>query len=1182
MSDNERSFHYLTGKIMKSIAFFLFFFCLLFLWKNAYTENHVSDEIRLSQTASGRSAEYVVDLSEDWKFGGKGVNDASGESFDDSQWKTVSIPHTWNTEDGSDGDKHYERTAYWYRKSLHMDVSAVGKRVFLEFLGVNQQTDLYVNGKHIKLCGSNEYTHKGGYTAFRYDITDALLVGENLIAVKVENTHKNEIAPLSGDFNMYGGIYRRVYLITVNDVHFDLSDCGSSGLFLTTPNVRSKTMPDDFGTLNIRAQILNDSESDRTVTVTARIEGDNAPEDIQRIMTVPARKSVTFDETTFVPNPHLWQGIDYSATTDHADAGYTYSVTLEISDGDAVVDAVSDRVGFRYFYVDRDSGFFLNGKSFPLHGVNRHQFKEGLGSALTEMDHQEDMDLIMELGANTVRLCHYPQCDYIYDICDDNGLIVWTEIPLVNELGNSLQFLDATKNQLTELIRQQYNRPSVIFWGLENELKNSKSTYSTDKEVLAALDDLAHAEDRSGRYTTQAICVDDAMNQNDASVFWDESAETGWKSDLFAWNLYPGWYKKYTGTLESLIYEKSLQDSRPMAISEYGWGASAEQHELYPVLGKNDVSPEGYWHPEEYQCLMHENAIRSLARHNDLWAAYVWCMFDFDVDSRNEGSRAGQNDKGLVTNDRQIKKDSFYLYKANWNQREAFIHIASSRYTDRTNAETYVKAYSNCDSAYLYINGVLVGKMSNMDHGVFQLEHIELPVGESSIHVIGFRGEEVCDDACTWMLSAETFTVDFESTALFIDRTASVIGLPDHMTLGELKNVLKPADGAAYKLMSNENEVTDEHALISPDMTILVTYENENSMKTKEYLLIPDDNLLSGMDIWAASFKEENCPDQAADNDISTRWEALDNSYPQTITADLGNTYFLSAATIDWYSENDGYFAYSVEVSEDGENFVTAAQYRRNIAYSRTMDNLENRLARYVRITVHSCSNPTRCAAISGIRIHGWFMSSQEYDIDHDNRMIHVSGLTNLSPDELMTNLTLTGNCSGRIELQTDHLAEVKKIIVYVLNQAKLEYTFSDKYYSSIPAKNIWATSHETGNIPKNTVDGDYTSRWVAVDNSYPQSITIDMGGLYCLNEYTIDWFTKNNRHYAYTIEISEDGENFVLAADYRDNKATGTIKGELNELAARYFRINVLSCSDAKGYAAILEIEIGGWPVSP
>ena len=505
----------MRNNVLSGIAkvFTMIVICL-FAGAAAFAEDATSAKIGIVQTASGRSGETVTELSEGWRFG-RGIededeapeddSDVSTEAYDDSAWGLVNLPHTWNAADGADGNSRYERAAYWYRKNVEID-PAEDKCYFLEFTGANQQTDLYVNGRHIRLCGSDEYTHKGGYTAFRYEITNAVRKGSNLIAVRVDNTMSEEIAPISGDFNMYGGIYRQVNLITVDELHFDLCDNGSSGLFLTTPNIRSREKPDDFGTLNIRTEIVNDSGSERTVTVTAHIDGDNAPEDIVRQIVLPAKGSAAFDETAFIPDPHLWKGIDYSGKTDSTDIGYTYRVTLTISEGERVLDMVSDRVGFRYIYVDRNTGFYLNGESWPLHGVNRHQFREGVGSALCDAEHLEDMELIMEIGANSVRLCHYPQCDYVYDLCDENGIIAWTEIPLVNDIGKEEDFTEVTKTQLTELIRQQYNRPSICFWGLENELKEKvRSSFGAAKKLISELDDLAHEEDGSGRYTTQAV-----------------------------------------------------------------------------------------------------------------------------------------------------------------------------------------------------------------------------------------------------------------------------------------------------------------------------------------------------------------------------------------------------------------------------------------------------------------------------------------------------------------------------------------------------------------------------------------------------------------------------------------------------------------------------------------------------
>lgn len=335
----------------------------------------------------------------------------------------------------------------------------------------------------------------------------------------MDNRVDQSIAPISGDFNIYGGIYKRVYLLAVEDVHVDLEDYGSSGLYLTTGNMRSQTRPEDLGQFNIRAGLVNDSEEEKTVTVTATVTGDNAPAPITREITIPAGETVTFDEDCTVENPTLWEGIDYSQGADNSNVGYQYTVTLTIREGDTLLDEVSDKIGFRYFWIDTSAdgdsgqGFMLNGEVYPLHGVNRHSFRAGVGSALTEEMHQEDMELMMEMGVNSVRMCHYPHTDYFYDLCDENGIIVWTEIPLVNIPGSAADFQQVTEQQLTELIRQQYNRPSVVFWGLENEIGNGNSLtdplanaqVAKAKQLLYDLDQLTKQEDPTGRYTTQSL-----------------------------------------------------------------------------------------------------------------------------------------------------------------------------------------------------------------------------------------------------------------------------------------------------------------------------------------------------------------------------------------------------------------------------------------------------------------------------------------------------------------------------------------------------------------------------------------------------------------------------------------------------------------------------------------------------
>ena len=327
----------------------------------------------------------------------------------------------------------------------------------------------------------------------------------------------------------------------------------------------------------------------------------------------------------------------------------------------------------------------------------------------------------------------------------------------MNALGESSEFAENTQRQLVELMRQQYNRPSVIFWGLQNEIgngANSASSFINAKQLVYGLDELAHSEDTSGRYTTQAINRDYAMNQRGTADYADFTNNIGWKSDIAAWNIYPGWYpdKNFDGNFEQLMDRKASFDNRPMGISEYGWGANVNQHELYPELEKNGLLAWGQWHPEEYQSIMHEQALKYINTHECLWATFVWVLFDFAVDSRNEGGQIALNDKGLVTGDRKIRKDSFYLYKANWNKADSFVHITSSRYVDRESEDTYVKVYSNCDSVTLIVNGVNIGEMDNRGNGVFMVNKVRLEKGENNIravgHVVGDKGEYV--DECVF------------------------------------------------------------------------------------------------------------------------------------------------------------------------------------------------------------------------------------------------------------------------------------------------------------------------------------------------------------------------------------------------------------------------------------------------
>lgn len=981
------------------------------------------------QTASGRDEAYVQELDGTWQFGGRELSAEAALSADYSAWTDVTIPHTWNNIDAEDGGGNYVRTAYWYHKEFMVDADMSEKRVYVEFLGSNTKTDVYVNGKKV---GD---THKGGYTAFRYDITDALKSGVNVMDVRVDNTADQEIAPISGDFNMYGGIYRRVYLVSVNEVHVDLENNGSSGLFLKTGNMRSKEAPEDLGEFTVNTNLVNDGDTPRTVQVTTSITGDNAPAAMSETVTIPAHSTLEYSRECKVENPTLWEGIKYSKGADNSNAGYQYQVSVEIKDDSGILDKVSDKLGFRYFWIDsRDNGesgegFYLNGEKYPLRGVNRHSYQEGAGSAMTEEQHYKDMEIMKDLGVNTIRLCHYPQTDYFYDLCDENGIIVWTEIPLVNMIGSASNFAEITRQQLTELISQQYNRPSICMWGLQNEIGNGTSLTDATanamvkkmKALIYELDNLAHELDTTGRYTTQAVNRDYSMHQNDAdSVNHNFENNIGWKSDLVAWNIYPGWYPdaNFYGTFEDVMKRKTVLDSRAMGLSEYGWGANVNQHEAYPELGKNNLTSGGTWHPEEYQNIMNEEALAYINTHDELWGTYYWVMFDFAVDARNEGSQAALNDKGLVTADRSIKKDSYYLYKANWNKKDSFTYITSRRWNERESSDTYIKVYSNCDKVELFLNGNSLGMMKSEGNGVFLMEDAELQVGRNDVKVVGTYADEEGEytDSCTWNRKISD-KADLESEKLTVDTSAKTI-MVDDMTLDTFKAVVFGVNNAVFSVFSEEKEITDGAAKIVPGMSVHVTAEDG---VTKTVYTVISSNLCVGKNVTVSSSELGHEKEDAVDGNSDTRWTAVDGSYPQWIVVDLEQNYYLGELTLDW-DPKDGnrYYKYYVEVSEDGENYTEVSDRRNNTDVGSVTDDLKGVKARYIRITAVGC-NQAGWMALYEIKADGYMLTSEKYTIDEKNQLIIVDEIpvTGLAEGIFAGNISVTGNYSYQINLSS-------------------------------------------------------------------------------------------------------------------------------------------------------------------
>jgi len=574
----------------------------------------------------------MISLNQDWTFTGK---DGAIQ---------VDLPHTWNGDDGQDGGNDYHRGSCIYRKRFPAPELVNGQRAYLEFHGVNSSAKVELNGQSIM-------AHDGGYSTFRCDITD-LLQEKNDLTVTVDNSVNRTVYPQKADFTFYGGIYRDVDLLIVSKDHFDLDYLGTYGIKVTpildgkSGRIRVETFVKGQGSVKIK---LLDA-ADKTAA-----EGEGT------------------DVTMVIPNVHLWNGVKDP---------YLYTAVARLVQGRKVVDTVSVHFGVRSFYVDPKKGFFLNGRSYPLRGVCRHQDRPHLGNAITNAEHDEDMALIAEMGANTIRLAHYQHAQYFYDLCDKYGMIVWAEIPYISE--HMEEGRTNTITQMRELIAQNYNHPSIVTWGLSNEITISTKNKSDMLDNHRVLNDLCHKMDPT-RFTTLACYAMCGPFHPVAHI-----------SDVVSWNLYLGWYVPCLKLNDAWVKVfHTRYPNRALGYSEYGAEAMPNLHASHPKRGD---------HTEEYQCIYHEYMLRFFDRHPELWATHVWNMYDFAADARDQGGEPGMNHKGLVTFDRKIKKDAFYLYKAWWS-REPFVHICGKRYVDRPEHETIVQVYSNRPKVALYVNG---------------------------------------------------------------------------------------------------------------------------------------------------------------------------------------------------------------------------------------------------------------------------------------------------------------------------------------------------------------------------------------------------------------------------------------------------------------------------------------------
>ncbi len=651
-------------------------------------------------------------LDTGWKFKLGEVTEAARTDFDDTDWDSVDLPHCWGWKEVQRGEHFYQGSG-WYRRELNV-LPEPDKRYFLRFEAASTVADVYLNGQ--RLGG-----HRGGFGAFAFEITTNLAAGgTNLLAVRVSNAPAADIAPLSGDFSVYGGLYRSVHLLVTGEQNFSPTDHGSPGVAWLQTSVSATQ-----AVLDVTVQISDAARKNRQLILVANVRdavGKTVASNEEKISTA-ARMTAPYNLRVIVPEPHLWNG---------RKDPYLYQAVVELrtTEGD-VVDAVTEPLGLRYYSVDPDKGFFLNGTPYHLHGVDKHQDRFNKGWAVTEADLDEDMALLKEIGATVIRCAHYQHSDYFYSQCDKAGILVWAEIPQVNEINASPEFAATSRNQLLDLIRQNINHPAIFTWSIFNEMD---PRHADPFRELQDLRNVAHGEDPS-RPVIAATCHNEwpALNQI---------------TDLLGWNIYPGWYGGKLSDYGALL-DRYRHDSRSggICISEYGAGANVTQHEDHPRPPKAG----GQWHPEEYQALAHEAAWAAMKTRPYIWGTFVWNLCDFAVAGRNEGGVPGRNDKGLVSYDRKIRKDAFYFYKANWSD-EPVLYITSRRFNERTNAVTDVKIYSNAAQAECLINGVSQGQRENNGNGVLIWKNVTLAPGENRIQAHAERAGQNLSDECTWTL----------------------------------------------------------------------------------------------------------------------------------------------------------------------------------------------------------------------------------------------------------------------------------------------------------------------------------------------------------------------------------------------------------------------------------------------
>ncbi len=1011
-----------------------------------------------SSTGSSAPIKEKFSFNDGWVFKKAARNTFSGEGtgLNDSSWESVTLPHTWwKTGDGE--TKETDTNEGWYRKHVVINNNMKDGQIWIEFEAAAHYTEVYVNGSLVRdSSGTATSLHYGGYTTFRFNITPNVKFGqENVIAVRTDSFH-NYTPPIGGGFSKFPGITGDVSLIYTESIFAALDDYGSPGVFVT-PEVKDKQK--NTWNVSVESTITNLSAA-KNVKVKTVIRDMKTFEKVDGI----SESFTPFDESTMYGNkvyktvektvslkkgdnnfsididfnnPRLWNG---------REDPYRYALDFEIWADGKLVDKVTQNFGFRYFEITKEGGFFLNGKSYPLRGVAYHEDYTDAGSAMTDDEWEKSFKLIYELGGTFSRLSHYPHDPISYELCDRYGIIVWTEIAIISGIstsGNMVYpvFEERAKDQLRELIRQNKNRPSIVVWGLENELDvgTNESIVADTTRFMNELHDIAKEEDPT-RLTTQTA----GLHHN-----WAK-----WEVDVTAFNFYPMWYgegnfeAEYQNHRNRMDKVEHFKDTA-LGFVEYGAGAGtfANQHSEYPERPEKTTVK---FHPAEWQNIVHEEAIKMINNHPELWVASLWCMFDFACDPFNEGDYAGTNDKGLVTRDRKTKKDTYYLYQANWLDSDTLpvLHIASSSMTGREVSSNTVKVYSNLDTVELFRDGKSLGKKTNDGNGIFVWENVSFGnIGESHTFVAKSGNKST---SVQWKrVASENVEFDINREQTYVDETNATIAFSGNIAISDINSIFISKYNANFKVVKADGITTVTSGNVEDGMKLVIT--SESGKTKKEYVLLSS-NIAAGKTITASSHFGAKSPDKALDGYIDDlhQWNANESDNGRSwVLVDLGKTYTLSGATLHLFKghNNNRNYYYNIYVGTTESNLEKVVDRTNNKQVGTITDSLGDVKGRYVKIEFtgnsdYAGGNKSAVAGLYELEINGYNIIEGEVKFDHENKTVTIPYTwdQNTNLPKLLNDVKIEGNAYITVEAGQFYVMNGDKLIINDFSGGKREY----------------------------------------------------------------------------------------------------------------------------------------------